>query len=532
MPSDPPPPPIAPAAPTGPTDRFAAPRHLHPASVVLGINARQLVQAAIFPVVATLASGMALVTVGFLLLLAIIGLVVRVLAWQRFRFSFDGEVIRVEEGVLSRNRRTIDVARVQQVEIDRSLVQRSFGLAALRVETAGSATEVEVDLRVLPEDDAVALRAALRAGKARATGGSAGSALAEGADTSPPDRELLRVPILHVMLAAVTGARLLVFPAVVLAAFQFAGELWTSYVEDTIELVERGLVNANDLTTRPTWTTVALILAATVVLSVGTAMVVGVLRDANFRLGRQGDDLHVSRGLLSTRESVVPLRRVQLVEVQRNWIRRPLRFATIRIHSAGGSADADRRVAIPLLRDGEVDTVLGELLPGVPGVPGLTSHPPTALRRSILRWVRPALVPLVLYAGVQWLAPFEPPAWTVWVVGALPVVAIAAGAIEYRVLAHALTDRVVVARSGALSVTTTLAPLVKVQAATRQSSWFQRRLGLATVVAHVAGPGGDVTVLDAADDASAELFTRLTEHAASPTPVGPAAEELGVATAP
>jgi putative membrane protein len=113
-------------------------------------------------------------------------------------------VLRVEEGVLSRNQRSLDVARIQQVEIDRSWLHRLLGMASLRIETAGSSSEVEVELRVVTEADALALRDAVRESKARVTG------LPVDADGATPDqtsRELLRVPTSHVVLAAVTGVR-------------------------------------------------------------------------------------------------------------------------------------------------------------------------------------------------------------------------------------------------------------------------------------------------------------------------------------
>jgi putative membrane protein len=503
--------------------RFATPQRLHPASVVLGVNLRQLVQALLFPIVAGFAAG-GVFTLGFLVIAGVLGLGVRVLAWQRFTFSFDGEVVRVEEGVLSRHHRALDVARIQQVELDRSALQRLLGLAALRIETAGSSSEVEVELRVLPDADAVALREAVRASRAAALARTAPAAAADAAaPTTHAAAEIARVPLAHVVLAAVTGAQLLVFPALLAASFQFLGDLTTGYLERAIEqLIGTGLVAPDELTIGPGWTTVTLFAATTIVLSFLTAVVVGVLREARFTVTRVEDDLHLTRGLLSTRDSVVPLRRVQLVEVQRNWARRLLGFAAIRIHSAGGSGDASRRVAIPLVPDGEVDRLLRALLPGVPGVPPLTAHPPTALRRAILRWVRPALflpaavwlawavLPPGLAATVAWVEPAR------WFVLGLPVVAAALGAIEYRQLAHGLTDRVVAARQGALSVTTAVAPVVKVQATSSRRSYFQRRLGLTTVVAHVAGPGGDVQVLDAGVDDAAALRRALTAHAASP----------------
>jgi putative membrane protein len=503
--------------------RFVRARRLHPASVVLGIDVRQLVQAVLFPVFATVAAGRA-ITVGFLLILGVIGLTFRVLAWQRFSFSFDGEVLRVEEGVLNRNQRSLDVARIQQVEIERMWLHRVFGFASLRVETAGTSSEVEVELRVIPEADAEALRAAVRESKARATGAAVGpdGAVALDADDEAP-HELLRVPTAHVVLAAVTGVRLLVLPAVLAGALQLVGQNTTEAIDGAVDLLAGlGLIGPNGLRA-PTLSTALLVAGLVLAASAITAVVVGLLRDANFRVTRIGDDLHVSRGLLSTRDSVLPLQRVQLVDIQRNWLRRLLGFAAVRVHSAGGSGAADRRVTVPLLRDGGIDPFLGEVFPGVPGVPELVSHPPKAMRRAMFRWTRTAAV----IAAAIWLTPALTPLEVPDPVRTASVVAILVaallGVVEYRQLAHGLTDRVVASRRGALSISTSVAPVVKVQAASTEANLFQRRLGLATVTAHVAGPGGDVEILDTGAGRAATLHERLTEHAAAPVVV-PASE--------
>jgi membrane protein YdbS with pleckstrin-like domain len=68
-----------------------------------------------------------------------------------------------------------------------------------------------------------------------------------------------------------------------------------------------------------------------------------------------------------------------------------------------------------------------------------------------------------------------------------------------------------------LSVTTSIAPVIKVQGTSTQANPFQRRLGLIAVIAHVAGPGGDVVVTDMGTDDGRRLHARLTEHAADPT---------------
>ena len=498
---------------------FVEPRRLHPTSVVLGIPFVQLVQALIFPLFAGFAAG-GRVTLVILAFVGVFGLVARFLAWQRMRFSFDGSVLRVDSGVLSRNHRSLDVARIQQVEIQRGPIQRLLGLAAIRVETAGSASEPEVDLRVLPEPDAVALRTAVRVSKARLAGDPA----PDGQPVEvpePSEREILRVPMKHVVLASVTGARLLVLPAVIGAAFQFIGQQISAFMDEWVErMVETGIVELrNGLFTGPDWRLIALAALVTAVLAIALAAIVGIVRDGNFRMAQVDDDLTISRGLLTTRESVVPLSRVQLVEVQRNWLRRMLGFSSVRIRSAGGSTGGDGRVTVPLLRDGDVDELLGEILPGVPGVPELTSHPRPALRRAFVRWLRPALILFALAWFVPQYVPFLDNAATPYVriaaAALIPINAILA-VIEYRHLAHGLTELVVAARQGALSITTSLAPVVKIQAVTSRRNLFQRRLGLTTVHAHVAGPGALLEILDAHVDRAVDLQARLTEHAAAP----------------
>ena len=491
--------------------RFARPRRLHPASVVLGINVRQLIQALIFPLAATFTAGgrvmlFALVAMGIVLL------TVRVLAWQRFHYSFDGEVLRVAEGVLSRNQRSLDVARIQQVEIDRSLLQRLLGLAALRVETAGSSTEVEVELRVVPEQDAVALRSAVRESKVRTTGRAPALTDDGDDDEEGASRPVLQVPLRHVLLSSATGVRLLVFPAVIAGAFQFLGQATDQWLETSVEyLLEQQVITERGVQGL-TLSTGLLLAAAVLGLSLVTAVVVGVLRDAWFRIERVDDDLHVSRGLLSTRDSVLPLRRIQLVQVQRNWMRRVLGYSSVRIHSAGGSGDTDRRVSVPLLADGDVDALLAEIYPGTTGAPDLRRHPRPAVRRAIFRSLRAVAWPLALL----WVVPWQfAEAARVPALALLPL-AVVLGVVEYRHLAHGVSERLVAARQGALSVTTSLAPVVKVQAVSTRANLFQRRLGLAIVDVHVAGPGGDIEVLDAGATDAHALHERLTRHAADP----------------
>lgn len=517
---------------------------LHPFSVLVGVPLLQLVRGLGLPAFAVLAGGPGGdVTPVLLLAVLAVGLGARVLAWQRFRWSFDGRTVRVEQGVLRRSRRTVDVDRVQQVELDRPFVQRLLGVATVRVDTAGSDAEPEVELRVLSLADARALRAALQpstvgdAARPNDGGGSTGA--------GAPSRVVLRVPIARVALAAVTGAQLLVAPAALLALLQLVDVQDASLVDRVLDEL-RALEGAGAVPDGRTWLTGVLVGLALTLL---TAVVVAVVRDGGFVLLRVGDDLVVRRGLLGTRESSLPLRRVQVVRVTANPLRRTLGVATVRIHSAGGSGGGssgggasgggERQVVVPLVPIREVVPLLADVLPDLApeGLPPLRPHPAAAHRRVRWRrlralaategplaiaWVvlatRPAatLSALPLPGPVRDLALRDGAAWAVpLAVGmVLVVLQVVLARLEYTTLGHGVDAHVVTARTGTLSRTLRVAPLGRLQAVTWRASWFQARRGLATVRAHVAGPGGDVLVPDAAEDEVARLATLLAGAAA------------------
>ncbi len=525
------------------------PRALHPFSMLIGVPLAQLIRALVVPVAALLAGGRDTST-AFLLVLLGLGATARVLAWRRFRWSFDGRTMRVESGVLRRTRRSVGVDRIQQVEIDRPLVQRLLGMATLRFDTAGSDAEPEVELRVLRHELALDLQRALQQ--------DASPQSVAGADATPPrtDTVVLQLSNGRVALAAITGAQLLLAPAVLLGTLQLIGggdEGVTWLVRRVEELVSRGEAM--------TATTATALVVATVVLMVATTLVVGVVRDGSFTVRRVDDDLVVRRGLLGTRESTLPLKRLQVVRVVANPLRRLLGAAAVRVHSAGGSGSGERRIVIPLIRDDQLPTLLAALLDAGSGaaaattatpaaltasalrveLPTFIANPPQARRRSIARrllevgtLVVPLAIGLMLLRVVLELdgAPVLPALLTsvlrasesvsvvATVLGGLVVLAGILGTLDHRARGHACDAHMLAARAGALTRITSVAPRARLQAVSTRASLLQARRGLASVIAHVAGPGGDVVVIDIDASRAEALHVTLARSAAGASGIG------------
>jgi putative membrane protein len=466
------------------------PRRLHPLSPLFQLINRNLLA----PGVIALGSG------GVRLLaaaLVIIGLL-QVVAWSRRTYVLDGGVLRVASGVLARNEQLVPCDRIQQVNLVRKLHHRLFGLAALRVEVAGGGRGSGVELEVLSVEEASSLRTALLAAKAEvvaaepaaqvtsavATEPGAGDEAAPGPDEPaaaatrwvPTAWPVVRLSYGQLVVAGLTGSELLVVFALAASATQLVDGV-PGWLQRAAEDVEGGAA-----------LTVVLVVAFLVVW-LGVAVATAVLRDAGYALDLVGDELHLSRGLLDRKEAVLPLARVQAVQVTASPLRRPLGFVALRVHSASAGADSEeRRVSIPILPVAELSAVLERLLPGSGSVPPLEPAAPLARRRAVVRWTAPAAVVAAVVGALAYPAGLA----------ALVLVPLAAGfgVLRYRGLGHAVGPGHLATRSGALVRRTVVVPLARAQSCRVQASPFQHRVGIATCFVDVAGPGRSPAVVD------------------------------------
>lgn len=483
------------SAEAGPPDEVRpappGPRRLHPLSPLLDVFDRNLLA----PGVVALGSGGVPILVVALVVVALF----RVLAWSRHTYLLRDGVLRVTSGVLSRNEQLIPCDRVQQVNLVQKLRHRLVGVASLRIEVAGGGRGSGVELEVLALGDAAALRESLLAAKAEVvSGGADGPPRGEAEGELAPEPQwvpapwpVARLSARQLVLAGLTGSELLVLFAFAASGLQLLGDA-PGLVPSGGDL-ELGL---------PPPLAVGLLVVAFLLVWLGSAVATSVFRNAGYALDLVGDELHLERGLLDRKEAVLPLARVQAVQLTANPVRRALGVTSVRIQSAGAGTDQeDRRVSIPLLSAEDVPAVLELLLPGSAAVPQLSRAPAVARRRAVVRATWPALVvavPIALLAFPTGLV-------------ALLAVPLAAGfgELSYRAMGYAVGPAHLMARSGALVRRTVVVPLVRAQSTRIRSSPLQRRLGLATFIVDIAGPGRRPTVLDVGQATADDLRARV-----------------------
>jgi putative membrane protein len=239
--------------------------------------------------------------VAVLLLVLIVGLFAwllaiggTILAYAGFTLSRDGDFLYFRRGLLERREATIPLARIQAVRIVEGILRQPFGLAALRVESAGYGEDTGVSTTLfplLPRKEAQRLLL----------------------DAAP---EFAVIPALNPL--PIRALRRYVFRTTApVLAVAFA----SSFAFDSV-----------------TWGLLALLLVL-------PTAVYGWLRYRDAGWAYQGDRLVVRSRLLSRTTAVAPRRRLQSRAVTRSPLQRRARLATFRAQVASGGGGAELRVA-------------------------------------------------------------------------------------------------------------------------------------------------------------------------------------------
>jgi putative membrane protein len=410
-----------------------------------------------------------LVGVGALTLLAVV-------RYYTYRFRVAGGELVIRSGLLHRNVRHIPLDRIQNVALKRTPLHRIFGVAEVKLESAVGGVSAEAQMRVLSIRDAHALEVLVR---------TLGAHAAATDDMHEPEHGelLLSLPSVELIKLGLTSNRGLLLGAAGLGAmsqfdaigldavaasfgkslFGYARDLHLGWVEGTIALVLVAL---------------ALVAAARAV-----SVLLILLQYHGFRLRELDGRLSIESGLLTRIRSQAPLHKIQHWTVResllhRLFVRRSLRVETAVLQVANeAQALAD---PVPIAPPAQVDALLRRWLPwlDLDAVDWRPLHP-DAWRR-LLFW--PAL--LTLLASAALMLRFGPA--PIVLLLSLPWWWLRARRIAAR-SSWAVTDEALFWRSGWLDRHLSFAEIGKLQGLQLQQSPFDRRHGMATLVADTAG---------------------------------------------
>ena len=402
-----------------------------------------------------------------------------VVQYFTYRYGVAGGELVIRSGVLQRSTRSIPLARIRNVSLHRTLLHRLFGVAEVRLESAGGVTP-EAQMRVLSLAAAAELERLLHHDEGAA--GAAGDV--------PEGRELLALDTAEVVrLGLISNRGMVVVGAAFAGAWQLmpgdmGGDLGAGVAATGRWLF--GRASALDLGLLLTAAAALLLLLALLALLRVLSVALALLQFHGFTLRRSNGTLAVESGLLTRVRARAPLAKVQFWTVTETLLHRLFGRRSVAVETAVQSKpeDAGRTLQhlVPLAPPATVEALLAELLPQAryPEFDWQPLHPRA--------WRRMAFWPLLftLLASAVLVATGTPS-------GALLLLLAPLWILRARGLARrsgwSLDPHLVAFRSGWLDRHVSFAEVAKLQGVQLLQSPFDRRRGMATVTVDTAGAG-------------------------------------------
>ena len=393
-----------------------------------------------------------------------------------YRFRIDHDALRIRSGLWRRQRRDIPFRRIHNVTVHQGVLHRLFGVAEVRLESAGG-VKPEAQMRVLRLADAQALEALVRR-----RGAAQGQA--PDADHAPPKLALDTAELVRLGLISNRGMVL------VAAAFGLLAQSGSKAFANLLERAAQPVVGWIEIPGAgpATWLAggLALFVVAVIVLRLlSVALAVGQFH--GFTLHQQDQRLQVDAGLLTRIRANAPLRRIQAWHRRESLLHRLFGRQSLSVDTAttvGDDRSRGLRELVPLAPPARIDALLEDWL-GQGAWRELDWRP--VHRRAWRRMVKPPLL-ITLGACALLYARFGAPA--LWLLVLLPCWALRARILARR-YGYAVSDRLVAVRSGWLDRHWRFAEIARLQALRLAQSPFDRRHGMATVWLDTAGAAGN-----------------------------------------
>ncbi|SDF60505.1 putative membrane protein [Halorubrum xinjiangense] len=439
--------------------------------------------------------------------------------YRRFEYVLTADTLDISSGVISRREREIPYRRIQNVDVSRGVVQRAIGVAAVDLETAGGSS-TEGSIRFVTPEEATRLQREVQRRKSAATrrddDGEAAGADSEAAGTdaeavdagrddafAPDEEELFAISPSEL---ALVGALSFDGRLIGLLAFLSSGSfpVLSSFLPET---------SAAALTATA-FVGVAALFIASWLIGAGLAF----SNYYGFRLARAGDELRYERGLFRRYSGSIPTEKVQALRITDNPAKRALGYASLSIETAGYAPgqgpESGNQSAVPIAATERVYRLAHEIESF--GTPEF-SRPPKRIRwRYVIRYAMIVGVLTGIAYGVNW---YVSPSLPWYGVAALLVVVPPAAHLKWKHRGYWVGEDHLLTRNGFWGRTVAVVPYYRIQNVIDSRTAFQRRWGVATIVADTAGTssltGSDAAAVDFEVGEAEALKETLTERLAT-----------------
>lgn len=453
----------------------------------------------------------------------VIGLiVVGAVPWFTTTFRMTQTHFQRRSGLINKEQLTAPLDRIRSVDLESSLLHRVLGLSKVQIGTGVDDTRIE--LNALSQEQAENLRIVLltKIGTPDVATDPAPAATGPQLPTDTPVVEPVREPVIELAVIDWSWLRFAPFSLgrLVLLAGVFG---LTAQFGDDLPILGMDAASAGWDQLRayslPLMLTIGSITAllAWLVVSIGGY----VLQWWNLRLVRDNGSLRLTAGLFTTRSNSIEEDRIRGVELTEPGLLRLVGGAELAALATGVGEGGSTTILPACPRDlaadvGERVLDLREPQPSKLLQMTLVGHGEKARRRCLIRAQWPTLGWIVVGAVVA--ATGGPLGWPAYAVVAVTLAAggVVIGLMAFAHLGHARTPDHLIAGDGYFRRRRIVLEAEGVIGWVMTQTWFQRRVGLATLIATTAAGGEKVVIRDVPEPVAIALADAVTPGLLTP----------------
>lgn len=417
---------------------------------------------------------------GIVVALLILG-VFAYFSYLNFTFFIDEEnnEFVINEGIFNKTKTAIQLEKIQQVNINQSLIQKIIGVYALEVDTAGSAKK-EGSIKAISHNLALSLKARLLDNEKKTE-----------ALNIQPDTERIEEPKPFIKIGLLTLLKI----GITSNYLRSIGLLFLfySYVQENLRNFSEtdyldGSQFENFFETQSILRGVLIVGVVLIVIVLLVNIVRTIVKFFDFTISKQKGSLLLSYGLFNSKSTIIKPEKVQITTITRNFFQRKMDILEIKIQQAtSGDLEAKKEITeIPGCNEIEKNEILKLIFNTIPEK-GVMMKP--NWRKLVFSLFLGIGIPLFIYYIIgKYIEPlaFD---YAFLAVGYTIFVAVIMF-FAYRNNRLFVNDDYIIIQSGAWDVDNRIIEIGKIQALTTSQLFWHKSPDIGSLTIHTAG--GDV----------------------------------------
>jgi putative membrane protein len=393
-----------------------------------------------------------------------------------FHIDEDNDEFVIQKGVFDKTRITIQLHKIQQVNINQSLIQRLVGVHKLEIQTAGS-DKKEASISAISHDLATFLKERLINHSQQET-----IEYTEKVTEQITPSSFIKIGLPSLIKIGFTSNYIKSFALI----FLFFTTIIENLQQLNSEVIDEVEVT-NYFNTLPIYSSLFIIISFFIALILLVNLVRTILKYFDFTIQKSKQAIIISYGLLSTKNTLLNPNKVQKIKITQNYFQKKLDVTTIGIHQASSDVEKVKekdQIEVPGCTEYERDAILKFLLEQLP----------QKEKKYLPNWRKLAvntffflIVPILTTLFLNYSTEFV--TWTEWFIYTF-IFCVFAGIMlwfSFKNYKLFVSNDFIIKQNGAWDIDTTIIEPYKIQAIETQQFFWQKATNIGSVTLSTAG---------------------------------------------